>query len=153
MQIWVDADACPVVVKDMLFRAAERSQVTVTLVANRLLRTPPSRHVRAMQVPAGFDVADQRIVELAEAGDLVITADIPLAAGVLEKGAQVLDPRGEWFDAGTIAERLTLRAVMEQLRASGIETGGPDPYSARDGKAFAGQLDRWLARVSKLPPA
>lgn len=153
MQIWVDADACPVVVKDMLFRAAERSQVMVTLVANRLLRTPPSRHVRAMQVPAGFDVADQRIVELAGAGDLVITADIPLAAGALEKGAQVLDPRGEWFDAGTIAERLTLRAVMEQLRASGAETGGPDPYSARDGKAFAGQLDRWLARASKLPPA
>lgn len=150
MQILVDADACPVVVKDMLFRAAQRVQLSVTLVANHFMRTPPSRFIKLLQVPAGFDVADQRIVELANAGDLVITADIPLAAAALDKGAQVLDPRGVWFNRENIQERLTMRDVMDQLRAAGIETGGPAPYAPQDGKAFASQLDRFLAR--QTPP-
>ncbi|ODV42523.1 hypothetical protein AWV79_26245 [Cupriavidus sp. UYMMa02A] len=146
MQVLVDADACPVVVKEMLYRAAQRVEVCVTLVANKYLRTPPSRFIKALQVPAGFDAADDRIVELIISGDLVITADIPLAAASLEKGAHVLDPRGIWFSLENIQERLTMREVMEQLRSSGIDTGGPAPYAAQDGKAFAGQLDRFLAR-------
>ncbi len=146
MQILVDADACPVVVKDMLYRAAQRTGVCVTLVANQYLRTPPSRFIKALQVPAGVDAADSRIVELASSGDLVITADIPLAAAALDKGAHVLDPRGSWFSRENIQERLTMRDVMEQLRASGIDTGGPAPYAQQDSKAFAGQLDRFLAR-------
>ncbi|MEI5995863.1 YaiI/YqxD family protein [Paraburkholderia bengalensis] len=146
MQVLVDADACPVVVKEMLFRAARRVEVRVTLVANQYLRTPPSPFIKALQVPAGFDSADNRIVELAANGDLVITADIPLAAAALDKGAHVLDPRGSWFSRDNIQERLTMRDVMDQLRSSGIETGGPSPYSANDSKAFAAQLDRFLAR-------
>lgn len=146
MQILVDADACPVVVKEMLFRAANRIEVCVTLVANQYLRTPPSRFIKSLQVPAGFDAADNRIVELAGNGDLVITADIPLAAAALDKGAQVLDPRGSWFSRENIQERLTMRDVMDQLRSTGIETGGPSPYSANDSKTFASQLDRFLAR-------
>ncbi|WP_244817980.1 YaiI/YqxD family protein [Caballeronia sp. Lep1P3] len=146
MQILVDADACPAVVKDILFRAAPRVKVHVTLVANQFLRTPPSPFIKAVQVPSGFDVADARIVELADAGDLIITADIPLAAAVLAKGAHALDPRGEWFSAENIEERLTIRSMMDQLRSSGIDTGGPSPYSPRDGKNFAAQLDRFLAR-------
>lgn len=146
MQVLVDADACPVVVKEMLYRAAQRVEVCVTLVANKYLRTPPSRFIKALQVPAGFDAADDRIVELVGHGDLVITADIPLAAAALEKGAYVLDPRGSWFSRENIQERLTMRDVMEQLRSSGIDTGGPAPYAAQDNKAFAGQLDRFLAR-------
>ncbi|WP_427308792.1 YaiI/YqxD family protein [Cupriavidus sp. H39] len=146
MQVLVDADACPVVVKEMLYRAAQRVEVCVTLVANKYLRTPPSRFIKALQVPAGFDAADDRIVELASSGDLVITADIPLAAAAIDKGAYVLDPRGIWFSPENIQERLTMREVMEQLRSSGIDTGGPAPYAAQDGKAFAGQLDRFLAR-------
>ncbi|AZG16873.1 YaiI/YqxD family protein [Cupriavidus pauculus] len=146
MQILVDADACPVVVKEMLFRAAQRVEVCVTLVANKYMRTPPSRFIKALQVPAGFDAADDRIVELASSGDLVITADIPLAAAALEKGAYVLAPRGNWFSRENIQERLTMREVMDQLRGSGIDTGGPAPYAAQDSKAFAAQLDRFLAR-------
>lgn len=149
MQILVDADACPVVIKDMLYRAAQRAEVSVTLVANQYLRTPPSRFIKALQVPSGFDEADKRIVDMAEAGDLVITADIPLAAAALEKGAQVLDPRGVWFSRENIQERLTMRDVMDQLRASGIDTGGPPPFSPQDGKAFAGQLDRFLAQQAR----
>jgi uncharacterized protein len=149
MQVLVDADACPGVVKEMLFRAAKRVEVNVTLVANQFLRTPPSPFIKAIQVPSGFDVADARIVELAEAGDLVVTADIPLAAAVLEKGAHALDPRGNWFSRENIAERLTMRDVMDQLRSTGIETGGPPPYSTRDSNTFAGQLDRFLARHRK----
>lgn len=151
MQVLVDADACPVVVKEILYRAAQRVQVNVTLVANQFLRTPPSRFIKAVQVPSGFDVADDRIVELAQDGDLVITADIPLAASALGKGAHVLDPRGVWFSRENIQERLTMRDVMDQLRASGIETGGPAPYSSQDGKTFAGQLDRFLARHAPPP--
>ncbi|MGU7773260.1 YaiI/YqxD family protein [Burkholderia sp. MR1-5-21] len=146
MQVLVDADACPAVIKDILFRAARRAEIPVTLVANQYLRTPPSPFIRSIQVPAGFDVADARIVELAESGDLVITADIPLAAAVLDKGAHVLDPRGSWFSRENIKERLSVRDMMDQLRSAGIDTGGPPPFSARDGKAFAGQLDRFLAR-------
>lgn len=153
MQVLVDADACPVVVKDILFRAAKRTEVCVTLVANQYLRTPPSRFVKALQVPAGADAADRRIVELVERGDLVITADIPLAAAALEKGAYVLDSRGGWFTRENIQERLTMRDVLDQLRGSGVATGGPAPYTPQDGKAFAGQLDRFLARQAKSPAA
>lgn len=146
MQVLVDADACPAVIKDMLFRAARRAEVQVTLVANQYLRTPPSPFIKSIQVPAGFDAADARVVELVAAGDLVITADIPLAAAVIERGAHALDPRGNWFTRENIKERLTMRDVMDQLRNAGIDTGGPAPFSARDSKAFAGQLDRFLAR-------
>jgi hypothetical protein len=153
MQVLVDADACPVVVKDMLFRAARRVEVCVTLVANQYLRTPPSRFIKSLQVPAGFDAADDRIVELAERGDLVITADIPLAAAALDKGAHVLDPRGSWFNRENIQERLTMRDVMDQLRSAGVATGGPAPYTQQDSKAFARELDRFLARIGTPPRA
>ncbi|MBB5502278.1 YaiI/YqxD family protein [Paraburkholderia sp. MM5384-R2] len=146
MPIWVDADACPAVVKDMLYRAARRTGMPLTLVANSFLRVPPSPLIRAIQVPAGFDAADQLIVERVVAGDLVITADIPLAAAVLAKNAHALDPRGNWYTPGTIEERLRMRSMLDQLRSSGVDTGGPAAFSARDGKAFAGELDRWLAR-------
>jgi uncharacterized protein len=146
MQVLVDADACPVVVKEMLFRAARRVEICVTLVANQFLRTPPSPFIKAIQVPSGFDAADNRIVEMAGEGDLVITADIPLAAAAIEKGAHVLDPRGSWFTRENIQERVTMREVMDQLRASGIDTGGPAAYSQSDSKTFASQLDRFLAR-------
>jgi uncharacterized protein YaiI (UPF0178 family) len=153
MQVLVDADACPAVIKDMLFRAARRAEILVTLVANQYLRTPPSPFIRSIQVPAGFDVTDARIVELAASGDLVITADIPLAAAVLDKGAHVLDPRGNRFTRENIQERLTMRDVMDQLRNTGIDTGGPAPFTARDSKAFAGELDRFLARHGTPPRA
>lgn len=151
MQVLVDADACPAAIKEILFRAARREEMTVTLVANQFLRTPPSPFIKAIQVPLGFDVADVRIVELVISGDLVITADIALAAAVLDKGGHALDPRGNWFSRENIQERMTVRDMMDQLRAAGIETGGPDPFSARDSKAFAGQLDRFLARYRALP--
>ncbi|MBN9116765.1 MAG: YaiI/YqxD family protein, partial [Pandoraea sp.] len=115
-------------------------------IANQFLRTPPSPFIKAIQVPAGFDVADARIVELVVLGDLVITADIPLAALVLDKGGLALDPRGNWFTRENIEERLSMRDMMDQLRNAGIETGGPAPFSARDSQSFAGQLDRFLAR-------
>lgn len=149
MHIWVDADACPVVIKDILFRAAQRWQVPVTLVANQPLSTPPSPLIRAVQVPRGFDVADAHIVERAEPGDLVITADIPLAAEVLEKGAMALNPRGERYSPETIRERLAVRDMMEELRASGVDTGGPPAFSQADRKAFANQLDTLLARIAR----
>ncbi len=149
MQIWVDADACPAVIKEILFRAAERRQIFVTLVANKLLRTPPSRFIRAIQVPAGFDVADDRIAQQVESGDLVITADIPLAAQVIERGGHALNPRGEFYTPDTIRERLNMRDFMDTLRSSGVETGGPSAFSQGDRKAFAGQLDRWLAKNVK----
>jgi len=145
MRIWVDADACPNVIKDILFRAAERARVILTLVANQPIRTPPSQYIKALQVPAGFDVADNRIVELAEAGDLVITADIPLAAGVIDKGGHALDPRGETYTRDNIKERLAMRKLMDELRSSGIDTGGPATFSNADRQAFANKLDRFLA--------
>ncbi|WP_354691915.1 YaiI/YqxD family protein [Phytobacter sp. RSE-02] len=144
MAIWVDADACPNVIKEILFRAAERTQTPVTLVANQNIRVPPSRFIRSVRVAAGFDVADNEIVRLCEAGDLVITADIPLAAEVLAKGAAAINPRGERYTEATIRERLTMRDFMDTLRASGIQTGGPDSLSQRDRQQFAAQLDKWL---------
>jgi uncharacterized protein YaiI (UPF0178 family) len=144
-QIWVDADACPGVIRDILFRAAERTRVPVTLVANQWLRTPPSRFIRAMQVESGPDVADSAIVERVAPGDLVVTQDIPLAALVLEKGAVALNPRGELYTADNMAERLSMRNFMDELRGAGIQTGGPAPLHARDRQAFANQLDRWVA--------
>jgi uncharacterized protein YaiI (UPF0178 family) len=146
MNIWVDADACPAVIKDILFRAAKRAEIMVTLIANQMLRVPPSPYIRALQVPAGFDVADQRIALEAVAGDLVITADIPLAALVVAKGALVIDPRGELLDARNIEERLTMRNFMDGLRSSGVDTGGPAAFSAADRQAFANRLDGLLAR-------
>lgn len=145
MRIWVDADACPNVIKDILFRAADRTHVTLTLVANQPVRIPPSPYIKALQVPAGFDVADDRIVELTEAGDLVITADIPLAAGVIEKGGHALDPRGESYTKDNIRERLAVRKLMDELRSGGVDTGGPATFSNADRQAFANKLDRFLS--------
>jgi uncharacterized protein YaiI (UPF0178 family) len=146
MKIWVDADACPAVIKDILYRAARRTETPLTLVANQMLRVPPSPWIRAVQVPGGFDVADQRIAREAEAGDIVITADIPLAAQVIAKGATVIDPRGERLSAANIQERLSMRNFMEGLRSSGVDTGGPAALSNADRQAFANQLDRLLAK-------
>lgn len=146
LQIWVDADACPAVIKDILFRAAERVQIPLTLVANKPLRTPPSRVVRSIQVAAGFDVADDHIVAQVQPGDLVITADIPLAAGAIERGAHALNPRGELYTPDNIRERLTMRDFMSQLRESGIQTGGPAALSLADRQLFANQLDRLLVQ-------
>ena len=145
-QVWVDADACPGVIKEILFRAAERAGVQVTLVANQWLRTPPSRHIRALQVQGGFDVADSEIVERVRPGDLVVTQDIPLAARVLEKGGIAVDPRGDRHTPDNMAERLSIRDFMEALRGAGVQTGGPPAFHARDRQAFASQLDRWLAQ-------
>jgi uncharacterized protein YaiI (UPF0178 family) len=146
MKIWVDADACPVAIKEILYRAANRARVETTLIANQMLRVPPSPWVRTLQVPAGFDVADQRIAQEAVAGDLVITADIPLAALVIANGALVIDPRGTLLDKHNIQERLTMRNFMETLRNSGVETSGPSTFSSADKQAFANQLDRLLAK-------
>ena len=146
MKIWVDADACPVAIKEILYRAANRAEIPLTLVANQMLRVPPSPWIRAVQVPAGFDVADRRIAEEAVTGDVVVTADVPLAAQVIAKGAVVIEPRGELLDTTNIQERLTMRNFMESLRSSGVETGGPAALSAADRQAFANQLDRLLAR-------
>ena len=143
--IWVDADACPGVIKDILFRAAEREKISVTLVANQWLRTPPSRYIHAVQVPGGFDVADGEIVRRVAAGDMVVTQDIPLAALVLEKGALALNPRGELYTRETIAQRLSMRNFMEELRGTGVDTGGPAAFGQRDRQSFANALDRWLA--------
>jgi uncharacterized protein YaiI (UPF0178 family) len=145
-QVWVDADACPAVVKDILFRAADRAQVAVTLVANQWLRTPPSRWIRSLQVAGGYDVADTAIVERVHAGDLVVTQDIPLAARVLDKGAVAVNPRGDLYTPDNMAERLSMRNFMDELRGSGVQTGGPATFHARDRQAFANQLDRWLAQ-------
>jgi len=143
-QIWVDADACPAPIKEILFRAAERAQVQVTLVANQMLRTPATRWVRAIQVAGGFDVADNEIVQRLAAGDLVVTQDIPLAAQAIDKGALALHPRGELYTRETIAQRLSMRNFMDELRGAGVDTGGPSAFHARDRQAFANQLDRWL---------
>ncbi len=146
MLIWVDADACPVVIKEIIFRAAERLQISTTLVANQMLRTPPSRFIRAIQVPSGFDVADAHIVEQLAAGDLVITADIPLASLVIERGAYALNPRGELYTTANIQEILTMRNFMDELRGAGVETGGPAAFSLAARKSFANKLDRFLAK-------
>lgn len=145
-KIWVDADACPVVIKEVLYRAAKRTGVELVLVANQYLQVPPSPNIKFMQVAKGFDVADNEIVALLEAGDLVITSDIPLAAEVIEKGGHALSPRGEAFSPDTISAQLTMRDLMDTLRGSGIETGGPAPMNQRDRNAFASHLDRFLAK-------
>ena len=149
MNIWVDADACPAAVKEILYRAAERARVPLTLVANKPLRTPPSPFIRSLQVPRGFDVADNEIARRVEPGDLVVTADIPLAAQVIERGGHALDPRGELYSPETIRERLTMRDFMDELRASGVQTGGPPPLAHGDRQRFANQLDRLLAQVGR----
>ncbi len=146
MKIWVDADACPAAIREILFRAAQRAEVELTLVANQPVNTPPSRLIRSLQVPGGFDVADDEIVARVGAGDLVITSDIPLAAEVLEKGAHALSPRGERYSPETIRDRLNMRDFMDTLRSSGVRTGGPPALDRRDHKAFADELDRFLAR-------
>jgi hypothetical protein len=147
MQIWVDADACPAAIKDILYRAAERVKCPLVLVANKPLQTPPSRFIKTMQVPSGFDVADNRIIELVQSGDLVITADIPLAAAVVEKGGYALNPRGEMYTKDNIGERLAMRNLMGELRNTGIMTGGPSALDYSDRQAFANQLDKLLTRV------
>jgi uncharacterized protein YaiI (UPF0178 family) len=146
MQIWVDADACPAAIKEILYRVAERREIQLTLVANQLMRVPPSRFIKSFQVPQGPDVADAEIVRLLEPGDLVVTGDIPLAADVLEKGGDALNPRGEFYTVHTIEQQLTMRKFMEELRSGGVDTGGPAAFSQADRKRFADQLDRHLTR-------
>jgi uncharacterized protein len=152
MQIWVDADACPAVIKDILYRVADRLELTLTLVANQTLRVPPSRFIRSVQVPAGADVADREIVRLLAAGDLVVTGDIPLAADVLKKGGYALNPRGDFYTADNIAQQLTMRAFLEELRGGGVDTGGPAPFSQGDRQNFANQLDRHLHKHGRPKP-
>ncbi len=149
MRMWIDADACPGVIKEVLYRAAERVGVDLTLVANQPLRVPASPYIRAIQVPGGVDVADRHIAEQAEPGDLIVTADIPLAAAVVAKGAVALSPRGELYTEDNIRERVAMRDLVDALRASGIVTGGPPALSTRDRQAFANQLDKWLARSTR----
>ena len=146
MKIWVDADACPAVIKEILFRAAERTGVQLTLVANQPVHIPPSRFIKLLQVPSGFDVADNEIVKRLSAGDLVITSDIPLAAEVIENGGHALNPRGELYSAENIRARLNMRDFMDTLRASGINTGGPPVLSQSDRKSFANHLDKFLTK-------
>lgn len=150
VEIWVDADACPQVVKEILFRAAERAQVLTTLVANTVLRIPPSPFIRSVRVAQGFDVADHRIVQQVQPGDLVITADIPLAALVIARGAQALDPRGELYTEGNVQERLAVRNLMQDLRANGDLIAGPAPFSQNDRQRFANHLDHFLTRRQRL---
>jgi uncharacterized protein YaiI (UPF0178 family) len=146
VQIWVDADACPQAIKEILFRAAERTQILTTLVANTLLRTPPSAFVRSVRVARGFDGADHRIVQEMQPGDLVITADIPLAAEVITRGGHALGPRGELYSEDNVHDRLALRNLMQELRSNGTIVGGPAPLGASDRQRFANHLDRWLAQ-------
>lgn len=147
MHIWVDADACPRAIKGILYRAAERVQVKLTLVANKLLRVPASPWLDAIQVGSGFDKADRRIVELMQPGDLVVTADIPLAADAIEAGGLALDPRGELYSEENIGEKLAVRNLMDELRSQGMETGGPPAMAAGDRQAFANALDRILTQL------
>ncbi len=146
MQIWVDADACPNVIKEVLFRAAERARIVVTFVANQEVRVPPSRFVRMVRVSSGFDVADKTIAASVQADDLVITADIPLAARVVEKGANALNPRGELYTRENIQQRLTMRNFMEELRSTGVNIGGLSTLSLAERQSFANQLDRFVQR-------
>lgn len=145
MAIWVDADACPVVIRDILFRAAQRTQTPLTLVANHRFKIPASPYLQFIQVEHGFDVADNEIAKRVSAGDLVITSDIPLASEVIQQGATALNPRGELYTEANIQARLTMRDFMDTLRSSGVETGGQSALNQRDRHEFAQQLDRWLA--------
>jgi len=149
MHIWVDADACPRVIKDILFRVAQRTKVPVTLVANHALSTPATTWIKSVQVPAGFDVADNYIVQNVELGDLVITQDIPLAAEIVEKGIDAVNPRGEHYTAANIRQRLAMRNFMEEMRSIGEASGGPAKFSQMDRQAFANVLDRFLAKALK----
>lgn len=146
MKIWVDADACPNAIKDILFRASKRKKIPITLVANQPLQPSASPYVTTIQVPSGLDAADNRIVQELHPGDLVITADIPLAANVIEKGGHALNPRGELYTKNNIRERLALRNFMDELRSTGVNTGGPPALNHRDRQAFANQLDRFLSK-------
>jgi uncharacterized protein YaiI (UPF0178 family) len=148
MRVWVDADACPNPIKDILFRAADRTRIMMTLIANKPVRVAASPFLRFVQVDSGFDAADRKIVELLERGDLVITADLPLAAAVIEKGGVALNPRGELYTVENVRERLSMRNFMDELRGGGLVTGGPAPLDARDRQAFASQLDKLLARAT-----
>lgn len=149
MEIWVDADACPRVVKDILFRAATRTGVPLTLVANQPLSTPAATNIRALQVASGFDEADNHIAQAVSEGDLVITADIPLAAEVIENGALALNPRGEMYTRETIRSRLNMRDFMDTMRSSGVELSTTAAYSQQDRQRFANSLDRWLAKAAR----
>ncbi|SFI98607.1 YaiI/YqxD family protein [Nitrosomonas sp. Nm34] len=151
MRIWVDADACPVVIKEILFRAAERTQIVTTLIANKPLRVPPSPYIKTQQVPGGFDVADNKIILVLQPGDLVITADIPLAAQVIAAGGHALNPRGELYTTDNIKECLAMRNFMEELRNSGVNIGGASPFSQADRQVFASKLDWLLARYFRSP--
>jgi uncharacterized protein YaiI (UPF0178 family) len=146
MQIWVDADACPKVIKEIIYRAAQRAQIVAYFVANQLIRLPASPYLRAVQVESGFDIADNYIADHIQPKDLAITADIPLAANIVEKGALAINPRGELYSEKNIREILNMRDLMATLRDSGVETGGPSPFNHADRQAFANQLDRFLAR-------
>jgi uncharacterized protein YaiI (UPF0178 family) len=146
MKIWVDADACPVVIKEIMYKAAERRKVELTLVANRFLQVPRSSYITSLRVPQGLDVADNEIVKRLESGDLVITADIPLAAEVIAKGGSALNPRGEMYSRDTIGARLHMRDFMDSLRAGGVETGGRPVLSQADRQTFANSLDRFFAQ-------
>ncbi len=148
MQIWIDADACPGEIKELLFRAATRTKTKVTLVANQPLRTPRSEFIDSILVGAAMNAADRRIVELVEPGDLVVTADIPLAADVVAKGGAALDPRGELYTDANVGERVAVRNLMDELRGGGLVTGGPGNYSTKDRQVFANQLDRWLTAAT-----
>jgi len=146
VQIWIDADACPQVIKDILYRAADRAQVMTTLVANMPLRTPPSPFIKTVRVPKGFDVADHYIVQQLSPGDLVITADIPLAAEAIKRGAHALDPRGDRYSEDNVGERLAMRNLLQELRGTGEIIGGPPAFGSSDRQRFANQLDRFLTR-------
>jgi len=150
MRIWIDADACPVVIKDILFKAAQRTKIALTLVANQAIRVPAAKNITAIQVRQGFDVADNEIVKRLNQGDLVITSDIPLASEVIEKGGHALSPRGELYSAENIKQRLNMRDFMESLRSSGVQTGGPPALNQSDRQNFANHLDRFLTRYNKL---
>ena len=147
--IWVDADACPVVIKEIIFRAANRTKTHTTLVANNFIKVPSSAYIHFMQVPQGFDVADNEIAARIKAGQLLVTADIPLAAEVMEKGAIALNPRGGKYSEDTIGERLNMRDFMDTMRGSGIQTGGPPPLSAADRQMFAAELDKFLTLYTR----
>ena len=144
--IWVDADACPKVVREILFRAAQRTGIDLILVANQSIATPPNANIRSLQVPQGFDIADNEIVRRAQAGDLVITADIPLAAEVMEKGVEAINPRGERYTVNSIRQRLNMRDFMDTMRSSGVHTGGPPPLGQKERQMFANHLDQYLSR-------
>lgn len=147
MKIWVDADACPVVIREILFKAAQRTGFDMTLIANHAIRVPANKNITMLQVSSGFDVADDEIAKRCDKGDLVITSDLPLAAEVIAKGALALNPRGELFDKESIGSRLNIRDFMDTMRASGVQTGGPPPLGQKEKQAFANHLDRILAQA------